>query len=174
MCSVADHPAQRRGQAAAMRWCNQSRGESKLWRVQRVLVVLEPGRNGAAALELARQVAYDEHAAVTIVGVAPRAMSGARCGNSAIDYNAAVADAVSSEIAQACEQLREASVDASGRLLVESTDDVLARFTEAGAFDLILLPARRRPLRASDHPAARRLRQIGGAEVRLVDSRAGR
>jgi hypothetical protein len=36
----------------------------------------------------------------------------------------------------------------------------------------VLLPARRRPLRAADHPEASRLRSLAGAEIRIVDPRA--
>jgi hypothetical protein len=139
--------------------------------VKRVLVVFEPGRGGAAALNFARQVADHENATVTVVGLAPQAMSGSRCGNSALDYNAAVEDAVTKDIEQVCERLREAGTDASCQLLVED-DRQLEEFTSAGAFDLVLLPARRRPLRAASHPAAAWLTHVAGTEIRVVDPRA--
>ncbi len=44
-------------------------------------------------------------AAVTVVAVAPRAPSGARCGNSAIEYNEAVAESVVQDLERARERL---------------------------------------------------------------------
>jgi hypothetical protein len=65
---------------------------------QRVLVLCEPGRRGRAALEHARELAERDHARLTVVAISPQAASGARCGNSALDYNLAVHAAVAREL----------------------------------------------------------------------------
>jgi nucleotide-binding universal stress UspA family protein len=138
---------------------------------ERVLVLCEHGRAGAAAIDFARELAEDEHVAVTVVGVAPQAPSGSRCGNSAIEFNDAVADSVVQDLEQAREQLGRAAERACFRLLVEGVAPSLAQFAAEGRFDLVLLPAHRRPLRAAYHPQARRLGQVPGAEIRIVDRR---
>ena len=138
---------------------------------ERVLVLCEHGRAGAAAIRLARELVEDEHVAVTIVGVAPQAPSGPRCGNSAIEFNEAVADSVVQDLEQARAQLGRAADHASFRLLVDGVPPSLEEFAVDGRFDLVLLPARRRPLRVSHHPQAKRLGQVPGAEIRIVDRR---
>lgn len=134
----------------------------------RVLVLFEPGRGGLAALAEARVLAERECAEVTVVGVAPRAPSGSRCGNSALEFNDAVADSVVADLERARECLGEL---ASYRLLIEGNGPSLGDFTAEGGFELVLLPARRRPFRAARHPAAARLSASAGAEVRVVDAR---
>ena len=138
---------------------------------ERVLVLCEHGRAGAAAIDLARELAATERVAVTVVGVAPQAPSGPRCGNSAIEFNDAVADSVVRDLEHARAQLGRAAGRASFQLLVEGVPPSLAQFAAAGGFDLVLLPARRRPLRAAYHPQAKRLGQVPGAEIRIVDRR---
>lgn len=136
-----------------------------------VLVLCEHGGAGAAAIEFARELARDDHVAVTVVGVAPQAPSGSRCGNSATEFNDAVAESVVQDLERAREQLGRAAERASFRLLVEGAPPSLAQFAAAGRFDLVLLPARRRPLRAAYHPQAKRLGEVAGAEIRIVDRR---
>jgi nucleotide-binding universal stress UspA family protein len=135
---------------------------------ERILVVCEAGRSGAAAIDLARELAELEHATLTVVGVAPVAPSGSRCGNSATEYNDFVADSVVRDLERARERLGPAAEDATFRLLIDGAQPKLERIAEDGGFDLVLLPARRRPLRAAYHPAAARLRLIAGAEIRIV------
>ncbi|HEY1516708.1 MAG TPA: hypothetical protein VGF91_09835 [Solirubrobacteraceae bacterium] len=139
---------------------------------ERVLVLCEHGGAGAAAIAFARDLAQDVHVAVTVVGVAPQAPSGSRCGNSATEFNDAVAESVVQDLERAREQLGRAAERASFRLLVEGAPPSLADFAAAGGFDLVLLPARRRPLRAAYHPQAKQLGQVPGAEIRIVDRRA--
>lgn len=138
--------------------------------MKRVLLVWEPGRAGATALNLASRIGDAENAAVSVIGVVPHATSGSRCGNSALDYNAMIIDVVAADVAQACEQLRAAGVDASSEVLIDTAGDELATFAAAGDFDLVLLPARRRLLRAADHPVAKRLRHVVSGDVRVVAS----
>jgi hypothetical protein len=132
----------------------------------RVLVVFEPGSGGLAALDEARELAVNWRAAVTVVGVAPQARSG-QCTGPAGALNDAVAEAVVSELERARECL--SGVDASYRLLIDGDPPSLQEF--AAGFDLVLLPARRRPFRGAGHPAARRLSGACAAEVRVVDAR---
>jgi hypothetical protein len=138
---------------------------------KRVLVVFEPGRGGAAVLELACELAERQGATLAIVGVAPQGVSGARCGNSVLDYNLAVQDSVVVDLDRARAWLEEFGACASYELLIERASPSLDEFAAAGRFDLVLLPARRRPLRAPGHPAAERLRLATGAEVQIIAPR---
>jgi len=131
---------------------------------ERVLVLCEPGRAGAAALDLARAAAELDGAQVTAVSIAPQVGGGLRCGFSVRDYNEAVLDAAAAELERAREAL---GADATFKLLIEDVDPPLADWCAAHGFDLALLPARRRLFRASGHPAAAALRRAG-AEVRIA------
>ncbi len=135
-------------------------------------MLCEDGRAGAATIDLARELAEVENATLTIVAVSPQAPSGSRCGNSALDYNQAVADSVARDIDRARERLGEAAQRTKFELLIEGADPSLAQFAAAGDFDLVLLPARRRPLRAASHPEAPRLKLTAGAEIRIVEPSA--
>jgi hypothetical protein len=137
----------------------------------RILVVFEPGRAGKAALVRARSLAEQGHSTVTVVSVVPQAPIATRCGCAPVDYNAAVRDAAADELKRAREQLPTIAERASFKLLIDGTDPALEAWTAAAGFDLVLLPARRRPLRAPGHPAAAALRRAG-AEVEVVARRA--
>ena len=135
-------------------------------------MLFEAGRAGEAAIELAAQLADGERSTVTVVGVIPQAANGTRCGGSALEYNSMVLDQVTRELQGACDRLRIGD-RAAFKLLVDGDDPALEAWSRTRGFDLILLPARRRPLRGASHPAAQAL--IGtGAEVRIVDPRAQR
>lgn len=136
-----------------------------------VLVLFEPGRAGAAAVDLARELAERDHAGVTVLAVVPVAPSGSRCGNSATEYNSFVRDAVAQELEQAREQLAGFGGGATFELLAEGDDPPLHEWVAKAGVDLVLLPARRRPLRSLKHPAAVPLRRSTHAEVRIVDAR---
>jgi nucleotide-binding universal stress UspA family protein len=138
---------------------------------KRVLVVYEPGRGGVAVLQLARELVERQRATLTVIGVVPQGVSGARCGNSALDYNLAVQDSVAKDLEHARARLGEFGAHASYELLIERTSPSLDEFAAAGGFDLVLLPARRRPLRAPGHPAAERLRLATGAEIKIIAPR---
>jgi hypothetical protein len=137
----------------------------------RVLVLFESGRGGAAALELAAEEALARPTALTVVCIAPQAMSGSRCGNSALEYNQALVESTGGDLDSARRRLTQLGVTASYELLIEGADRTLAEFAAAGGFELVLLPARRRPLRAAAHPAAGTLSRVAGAEIRVVDAR---
>lgn len=134
----------------------------------RVLVLCEHSRAGAAAIDLARELAELEDVSVTVVGIAPQAPSGPRCGNSATEYNVVIAESVAEDLEQARERLAGAAGRAKFVLLVDGADQTLEQFARSGGFDLVLLPARRRPLRGAYHPLAQRLEHLAGAEVRIV------
>ena len=138
---------------------------------KRVLVVFESARSGAATLELARELVQQQGAALTVLSVAPQGTSGPRCGNSPLDYNLAVQDAVAGDQDHARAWLEEFDIRASYELLIDGVSPSLDEFAAAGRFDLVLLPARRRPMRAPGHPAAARLRRTTGAEIQVVASR---
>jgi hypothetical protein len=135
---------------------------------KRVLVVFEPGRSSTAALALARELAECHGAALTIVSVAPQGMSGARCGNSALDYNLAVQDSVARDLDHARARLEEVGVHAAYELLIDGASPSLDELAAAGDFDLVLLPARSRLMRAPGHPAVAGLRRATAAEVQVV------
>ena len=141
---------------------------------KRVLLVFEPGRGGAAALELARDLVERQGATLSVVSVAPQGMSGTRCGNSARDYNLAIQDSVAGDLDRARVWLGEFGARASCELLIERVSPSLDKFAAAGHFDLVLLPARRRPIRAPGHPAAGPLRRATGAEIQVIAPRPSR
>jgi nucleotide-binding universal stress UspA family protein len=132
------------------------------------MVLYERGRSGAAAIDLARNLAELQNASLTIVGVAPQAPSGSRCGGSALEYNEVVADSVAQDLDRARERLAGAAERAAFVLLVEGADQTLEQFARSGGFDLVLLPGRRRPFRAAGHPEASRLERVAGVEIRIV------
>jgi nucleotide-binding universal stress UspA family protein len=137
---------------------------------ERVLVLYEQSRAGIAAIDLARELAERENADLTVVGVAPQAPSGPRCGNSATEYNEIVADSVAGDLDRVRERLGQAAERAAFVLLIDGADQTFEQLAESGGFDLVLLPARRRPLRrGASHPEAARLRLNVGAEVRIVE-----
>lgn len=130
-------------------------------------MLYEPGPAGNAALDLARRMDLLEEAVVTVAAVTPVAVSGP-CTGSARALNSTVRDQVADELDQARERLGAAAGRANYELLVEGECASLEAWCAAQGFDVILLPARRRPLRALKHPAAARLRRATGAEVQVV------
>jgi nucleotide-binding universal stress UspA family protein len=137
---------------------------------ERVLVLYEQSRAGAATIDVARELVEHANAALTVVAVAPQAPSGPRCGNSAIEYNEVLADSVARDLEKARERLGPAAERARFVLLIEGAEPSLAQFAGDGGFDLVLLPAHRRPLRSgAHHPEAARVKLTAGAEIRIVE-----
>jgi hypothetical protein len=64
--------------------------------------------------------------------------------------------------------------DAAFKVLIEGSDLPLNEWIAAASVALVLLPARRRVLRAATHPAAARLRQSTDAAIRVVHPKAQR
>jgi hypothetical protein len=137
-----------------------------------VLVLYEPGRNGSIALDLARRLVADDRAVLTIVTVAPKDKRICCGAGSAIGYNEAVCEAAAAELRDARQLLGPVGDRAQFKLLVQDKDPPLAAWIAATDFDMVLLPARRRPLRRTKHPAAKRLCRSTNAEVRVVDARS--
>jgi hypothetical protein len=135
---------------------------------KQVVVLYEPGRSGSAALDLARRLAEDDGSALTVVTVAPQDRRICCGAGSAIDYNRAVCEAADAELREARELLGPVGERAAFKLLVQDKDPPLAAWIAAGDFDVVLLPARRRPLRSAKHPAADQLHRSTTAEVRVV------
>jgi hypothetical protein len=127
----------------------------------RVAVLFESGRGGVAALEEASELAERWEAELTVVVIAPQVSGGDRCGPSPTDYNAAVRDAAAAELQQAVDLVARAGHVTSLALLVEGRDPPLAAWLTSHGFTTVLLPARRRILRAPDHPASARVRRAG-------------
>jgi hypothetical protein len=136
-----------------------------------VLVVFERGPAGVAAVEFARLLAEHEHAALTVVSVVPASAGYPRCGCSPTALNATITEAVERELEEARTLLSDMRERARFSLLTEGSEPTLSQFAASGRFDLVLLPARRRPLRREKHPAAAALRREG-AEVWVVDPRS--
>ena len=137
---------------------------------KRVLVLYEPGRTGSAALDLAGRLVGGDGSALAVVTVAPQDIRICCGAGSAIDYNRAVCDAADAELRRARELLGHVGNRALLKLLVQDEDPPLAAWIAAGGFDVVLLPARRRPLRSAKHPAADQLRKSTTAEIRVVDA----
>jgi hypothetical protein len=127
----------------------------------RVAVLFEPGRSGVAALEQASELAVRAEADLTVVVVAPQVRGGDRCGPSPTDYNAAVRDAAARELQQAVGLLERPGHPTNLALLVEGRDPPLPAWCKRHGFTTVVMPARRRILRAPDHPSSARLRRAG-------------
>jgi hypothetical protein len=94
-------------------------------------------------------------------------VSGARCGNSALDYNLALQDSVAEDPNPVRAWLGEFGARASYELLIERASPSLDEFAAAGRFDLVLCPrgaGRREP----GHPAAERLQLATAAEIQVI------
>ena len=137
----------------------------------RVAVLLEPGSRGAAALREAAALAASPESELTVVAIAPTAVTG-RCscvGVSAHAYNCAVQDDVARELDEAIASVAAIAPRIEGKLLVERVDPPLERWVAQRRFDLVLLPSRWGRPQSHRHPAARLLRRQTGATIRVVD-----
>jgi hypothetical protein len=136
----------------------------------RIVVISEPGRNGAAALAQATALAAASSTQLTIVTTAPQTDTHCRsCGGVSIAaFNRAVCDEVAMELRGAIARLDLNPDDMNVKLLVEGSDPPLEQWIAKGEFDLVLLPARRFAGHFRSHPAARELRGTTGAEIRVV------
>jgi hypothetical protein len=108
--------------------------------------------------------------ALTVVAGAPQDTRICCGAGSAMDYNRAVCEAADAELREACQLLGPVGDRAVFKLLVQDKDPPLADWIASGCFDIVLLPARRRPWRRGKHPAADQLRRSTRAEVRVVDA----
>jgi hypothetical protein len=142
----------------------------------RIAVLFERGRNGAAALEAASESAARSGAQLPVVVLAPQAPPSHGCVPSAAALNGAVLDKATLDLREAAHLLPDLSLDVRYRLLIEDADPPIQEWVAKEHFDLVMLPARWRPVpgRSRRHPAARKLRRIAGCDVRVIASAARR
>lgn len=131
-----------------------------------VLVLYERGRGGTAALAEGAALAASSAAVLTVVTLAPQDTSPG-CTVYGDAYNAGVRDQASAELSEARRLLIARGARARYERLVEGRDPPFEKWVAAGAFDLVLLPARRLPF-GPPRKIARRLRRSGGCEVHIA------
>jgi riboflavin biosynthesis pyrimidine reductase len=134
----------------------------------RVLVLYEPGASGARTLDQARELIQAHDGQLTVVTVAPRDTRVRGTGVSARDYNDAVHDSAQRELDEARQLLGALAGRVVFEVVVEGGATSLAGWAADGAFDIILLPARRRLFSRGGHPLATALRESTAADVRVV------
>jgi hypothetical protein len=135
---------------------------------QRVLALYEPGARGERALARAAEMVDREGAELTVVAIAPQD-STACCGFGVAVYNEVVRDEASAELDEARRLLGTAGSKAVFKLLVANSDPPLRSWVARQAFDVVLLPARRRVVRRRLDSSAAALRRASGAEVLVVN-----
>jgi riboflavin biosynthesis pyrimidine reductase len=134
----------------------------------RVLVLYEKGTSGSRTLDQARELIRAQDGHLTVVTVAPRDTRVRGTGVSARDYNDAVHDSAQRELDEARRLLGPLADPIVFEVVVEGGNTSLAGWAADGAFDIILLPARRRLFSRGGHPLAAALRDSTAADVRVV------
>jgi hypothetical protein len=134
----------------------------------RVLVLYEQGAPGSLALSQARGLIQAQAARLTVVALAPKDTRVRGCGVSALDYNEAVHDSALRELDKARGLLGPLAEQTVFEVVVDDGDTSPVDWVSDGAFDAILLPARRRLFSRREHPLASKLRRSTAAEVRVV------
>jgi hypothetical protein len=133
---------------------------------QRVLVVFEAGRRGAAALRAGVELA-EAGSALSIVTLAPQAQAMWCCGGGAAGpYNCAIKDEARLELDEARKLLGAASEGAMFNVLVGHPDPPLAAWVAEHEFDVVLFGSAR--FTRGGGRFARKLRRASAAQVRLV------
>ena len=134
----------------------------------RVLVLYERGKSGSRAIDQARELILARDGQVTVVTLAPRDTRVRGTGVSARDYNDAVRESAQRELAEARRLLGSLAERIVFEVVFEGGNASLVGWAADGAFDVILLPARRRLFSRRTHPFAARLRESTAADVRVV------
>jgi hypothetical protein len=134
----------------------------------RVLVLYERGASGSRAIDQAREFVLTRDGQLTVVTLAPADMRVRGTGVSARDYNDAVRESAQRELAEARRLLGSPAGRTVFEVVSEGGNTSLAGWAADNPFDLILLPARRRPFSRRAHPLAATLRKSTAAEVRIV------
>jgi hypothetical protein len=134
----------------------------------RVLVLYERGASGHRAIADARELIEGQGGQLTVVTVAPRDTRVRGTGVSARDFNDAVRDSARRELDEARRLLGSLSERSVFEVVFDGGDTSLAAWTADRAFDVILLPARRRPFSRAAHPAVPTLRGCTSADVRVI------
>lgn len=139
-----------------------------------MLVLFEPGRNGAEALRQAAELMATGQTELTIVTLAPQECKRC-CGPSSEPFNCAVREQGVLELREARKILGPTAEWATFKVLVGAREPgcskrqlaaPLAAWVETHSFDLVFLPRHR--LTPGGHCAARNLRRSTAAEVRVV------
>jgi hypothetical protein len=139
-----------------------------------VLVLYEPGRNGAATLAVAAEFVTrfpDTHLAVVALGPQDTERRGCVVYSDAL--NAAVREQASRELIAARQMLGALAQRATFESLSGQRDAVARRLAAGSAWGLVLLPARGLHYRLP-FGAGGRLRRAAGCEVRIVRAAARR
>jgi hypothetical protein len=134
----------------------------------RVLVLYERGESGSRAIDQARELILARDGQLTVVTLAPRDMRVRGTGVSARDYNDAVRESAQRELVEARRLLGSLAERIVFEVVFEGGNASLVGWAADGAFDVILLPARRRLFSRRTHPFAARLRESTAADVRVV------
>lgn len=150
--TIADGPAQTTSGAGAMP----------------MAVLVEGGRRGLAAVDVAVALAAREPIRIVLVSVAAQA-DNSGCTMSAEPLNAAVCGAAEAELARARARLAYAAPACRSILLRERADPELGAWLAAERIERVLLPGRPRRLRGGlAHPAGRTLAAVAGLTVSVV------
>lgn len=134
----------------------------------RVLVLYEQGGSGSRAIDQARELMQAEGAQLTVVTVVTKDTRVRGTGVSARDYNDAVRESAQRDLGEAHRMLGSLAERSIFEVVVEAGNTSLASWATDGAFDVILLPARRRLFSRQAHPVAAALRGSTAADVRVV------
>jgi hypothetical protein len=139
---------------------------------ERIVVLIEPGRNGDAALARATALATALATELTVVATAPQTATHCRsCGGvSPRAYNRAVCEEVADSLRRAATRLGPGTGPIQLKLLIEGADPPLADWVAQSRVDLVLLPAHRSGLHLRTHPQAGRLRRTTAADVEVVSA----
>jgi hypothetical protein len=134
----------------------------------RVLVLYERGASGRRAISQACELIKAHGGQLTVVTVAAKDTRVRGTGVSARDYNDAVRDSAQRELDEARRLLGSLAQRSVFEVVSEGGNASLAGWAATGAFDVILLPTRRRLFSRRTHPAAATLRRSTAADVRVV------
>jgi hypothetical protein len=134
----------------------------------RVLVLYERGAAGSRAVDQARELLQAQDGHLTVVTLAPRDTRVRGTGVSARDFNDAVRESAQRDLDVARRLLGSLAERIVFHVVSEGGDQSLARWAADGAFDFVLLPARRRLFWRKAHPLAAALRESTAADVRVV------
>jgi len=136
----------------------------------RVLVLYEGGASGSRAICQARELMQAQHGMLTVATVAPVDTRVRGTGVSARDFNGAVRDSAQRELDDARRLLGSVADGIVFEVVFDGGDRSLAGWVADRAFDVVLLPARRRLISRRSHPVAATLRESTSADVRIVSA----
>ncbi len=134
----------------------------------RVLVLYERGASGSRAIDKARELIQAQGGQLTVVTVVTKDTRVRGTGVSARDYNDAVRDSAQRDLDEAHRLVGSLAERSAFEVVVEVGRTSLASWAVDGAFDVILLPARRRLFSRQAHPVAAALRGSTAADVCVV------